>query len=993
MLSANCELQTNIKQWIVKIKIDGTSAFGTGFFVARDLICTCSHLFDNETDINKIKVKWAGSEYTIKAKYAITNSSDITFLVVKDAFNSGWLVPDLSNPNFECNFDSRFFMYGYSSNYPEAGEPITLEYSGNHKDNHGNVLQTFKNDKVIAGMSGSPVIDLSTGYTVGIMKLTRDEQATVGGRAIPFWEALLKLYTLFPDLFFSSFEYDNHYLLSSATPDISDYLTCIQNCECIKRNALEYTHNSLIRGTDLDKLLQVAPYLDTLLKCSLPSKTDEKILLALFLKNNSEETQKDNILNAYISLLENSSSVSSEDVKKIKNYCFDGIISLNNTIKAKVHQNKKDMLRMPIAGSISLRLEQLIDHDFPILTPFECKNTHLNSKDIVSVIIDKLAEQINFTIISKPGLGKSTLAKLVYLKLTEMREDDLTNLLPVYIDLHNERREVNQFGTFEWVEKKIKQIYGETIFSQAYLDKDYSNVVFILDALDEYMNTQNSKEERDKFFGSYLFTKINHFIITCRNNYFYNHVREESFVKTSEIVKLEKWSPKAKADYIKNYLSCLQKCVSIWGRIGDIQKKLATSPIREITSTPLYLNMAIEVYAQAINENKNISMQNLVSLYDHFSDRWLKIEADKAPKEYDSIQALVGNVGEFKLILSSLFSQIYMNNSDNHFRTHSTSLITDYLTNFENHPVIGYRLKNCDLDLLGKYILERTFIINNETLQFIHNSFSDYFTSYYMYTLLTTQNSDAGFLSEIFSKMISPEITEFIKGHFAKNKLSNTNKRIIFRNCKDCIANHNSNDSVGYRSKIIKEQLLFILGMIHFPEIKNFLNDYLQIEKDVWIRRSIIIALAYEGDTSAMDKYIEQLYQERVNGDNCIENSVNLGFSLSFYGDQEFDEEAPAHDQQGNVCKNTITHLIYQLSSEEERPCWRLNMYTIVDLAHRSYSSQDYRKTITQFEKRINQTLNRIEKENAKRGIEIWPEINKLRQITNEIVAKNKYRN
>ena len=155
-------------------------------------------------------------------------------------------------------------------------------------------------------------------------------------------------------------------------------------------------------------------------------------------------------------------------------------------------------------------------------------------------------------------------------------------------------------------------------------------------------------------------------------------------------------------------------------------------------------------------------------------------------------------------------------------------------------------------------------------------------------------------------------------------------------------------DRVPIGARIARQQAAYYLGIPDSVDARKFLINALDTECDPWAKRSISIALGFSGERTYLEKYVKILRDERAAAHGAkVHNALNLGFHLSFFGDQSFQPHAPDEDQGLPHCENTVKALIYQTGTETDRGCWQLNLYTLIDLAyHRPVSVDDFKRTM-----------------------------------------------
>ncbi len=164
----------------VKIETSKTSQ-GTGFFFVPKLILTCDHVVKEKAIGEFVEVtpyRYANS-ISAQIKYRFSQGIDLAILQIdiEDSFPCVYLGTEIK-PRDLC------YAYGYTDDqgFP-LGEPVTLECEGLT----GGSIQSIKlkGGQVRPGLSGSPLLNQSTGKVCGVVKFTRDRKSDLGGGAVP----------------------------------------------------------------------------------------------------------------------------------------------------------------------------------------------------------------------------------------------------------------------------------------------------------------------------------------------------------------------------------------------------------------------------------------------------------------------------------------------------------------------------------------------------------------------------------------------------------------------------------------------------------------------------------------------------------------------------------------------------------------------------------------------------------------------------------------
>ena len=292
------------------------------------------------------------------------------------------------------------------------------------------------------------------------------------------------------------------------------------------------------------------------------------------------------------------------------------------------------------------------------------------------------------------------------------------------------------------------------------------------------------------------------------------------------------------------------------------------------------------------------------------------------------------------------------------------------------------------INKLAKFITNHTFFVfvQASNLKFIHKSFYEYFAARYTFETLLKSKTNDSLIIKLHSVLFSPEISELIKEHIARIDYVPAQKNKFLDNAIRSIEKIGNNQEKSWSpaKRIARQQLIYHIGLIELGRSSEYLKSLLYEESDLWIKRGIIIGLSFSGDSFELDRYIDRMRMELSKDPPRKENEVNIGFSLSFFGDQPYDNYHPEIDQQLPKCQNTVKRLIYQLSTNVDRPSWRSNLYTLVYLAnYRPVSKCEYDAAIRSKSGELRKILDDI----SASGIS-WPEINDMRRIIDEICSE-----
>ena len=161
---------------------------GCGFFIAPQLVVTCSHVVGRDVEeFSEIQLeRW--SESSVESIYGSTvianfSQDDIAFIRTSEPNKS--FVPLGKNIRRGHELTAIGFPY---IDEQKAFDQFTAQYEGRtlFMDSHGRARADtkFKSGQVEAGFSGGPLLNLETSRVVGVVALSRDTYSDLGGWAI-----------------------------------------------------------------------------------------------------------------------------------------------------------------------------------------------------------------------------------------------------------------------------------------------------------------------------------------------------------------------------------------------------------------------------------------------------------------------------------------------------------------------------------------------------------------------------------------------------------------------------------------------------------------------------------------------------------------------------------------------------------------------------------------------------------------------------------------
>jgi HEAT repeat protein len=202
---------------------------------------------------------------------------------------------------------------------------------------------------------------------------------------------------------------------------------------------------------------------------------------------------------------------------------------------------------------------------------------------------------------------------------------------------------------------------------------------------------------------------------------------------------------------------------------------------------------------------------------------------------------------------------------------------------------------------------------------YVHKSFYEYFAAAHLFSALISRSES---VPEAFKTFISAEVAGFLKGMLVEGA-SEVEKHIAV---KSLIGVYQSfQESKSEREILARQQATHYLGRLGTREAVKFLEKSLESEPDKWVHRGIILGLAlFCEQPKQTSQYISELEKDEEAA------SINIGYHLAYYGDQEFREDGADYYDRGHPeCKWTVRAILRHLQTLDYSASWPLDLFTL----------------------------------------------------------------
>lgn len=625
---------------------------------------------------------------------------------------------------------------------------------------------------------------------------------------------------------------------------------------------------------------------------------------------------------------------------------------VGSLLNARLSIIRDEIMARHVPGSERLRVRDLLGPS-ALLMPFRAESTATaldDSRDLASDAGWRGALpggllRLRLLVLAPPGSGKSTLALVAFTGLAARLEAGGADAVPLLLDLRDFRTDATTtgFGGRAWVADRLDELLGLPGQVSWQGVRELTGVprfrpVILLDSVDEFLAPMSPAEVRS-FVGTFLFQ---HADLVCCRTQFYERVLSREQFRDHEIVHLLPLDQNEVRRYTVDYYR-LCHGPSTDRLAADFLARLdASTSLAALCSVPLRLNMALDLLAPG--RDRLASVDGVLGLYHGYVGGLLRREAARG----GSVLSAADKLAMLEKVAYAFYDEGSIGESDSPLFTNVEyeRFIADISAVSPANGTVGEIVEDLRSHSLLHVDGAAFSHIEPGTLRFIHKSFQEYLVAAFLYhELLVGPDGTA----DAFRRYQSPEVSEFLKEYLvqAEPRAKERIASIGITTYRLCADDPRLDPVDRARARLAREQLGYYLAALSLPQVRSFFLSELHTEPDAWLRRGIVIGLAIGGDTALLDQYVDLLAAERDAGGDPVENSVNNGFNLTFFGDQPLDVLHPDRDQGGPRCRKTITTLVYQLQTETDRGSWRLDLYSLLDLwLHREESRADCVETL-----------------------------------------------
>lgn len=659
-------------------------------------------------------------------------------------------------------------------------------------------------------------------------------------------------------------------------------------------------------------------------------------------------------------------------------------------IEVALRATQSDLLSRTMPGSRRIKASHFTTHPDLWVSPSAVStDTGDLVEDVTAQIFDGLqlasdaaggSHQLaqRWLVLGSAGVGKSTLGLMLVTNLMERRINAGNGPIPILLDLRHFRQEnVGEFCGPDWLNGQILSIFTSAReWSQEVAGKvQQAGYQVIVDSLDEFL-VGRTHADVQRLLHAPVLRDAN--VLMCRSQFHDQYLQGSEIAARRSVLELSPWKPHARDMYIRAYYDVFypEKGIETGDRL--IARLRQSHEMASVCSVPVRLNMALDLLEPS--RERLPQRIDLLGLYDTYLGHLLAIEAARA----GSVLSASEKFALLEELAWSYYDEGSMGEADP--PVFAEAELSEFLIAYFPDRTKEERADTL-WDLKYRTILEvnkQRVRLSRDLLHFSHKSYQEYLVATKAYRAFL-QNPEA--TAHVMRNYLSPEVGEFLKEYLVlinrepglRTRAASNGLRALRTVARDrAVSEHNDP-----RTRIALEQLYYYLGNLELPEVQDSLEAQMKDETDPWLRRGLAIGLAFSGRSEPIAKYISELRSERdVLGAEGPLNAVNIGSALSYFGDQPFDSARPDIDAKLPGSGRTVSTFLYQLTTETERGCWRIDLYTLVDLWRwRPMARPSIRATVLERVEEIESTLDRLSHDPYSSA---WLELDEFRSVVKE---------
>ncbi len=546
-------------------------------------------------------------------------------------------------------------------------------------------------------------------------------------------------------------------------------------------------------------------------------------------------------------------------------------------------------------------------------------------------------------VIAPPGFGKALTAIATYLRLTEGLDDPRRELRTRTVLLVDARAELSDpdFGSEVWLEARLEQIGA----------LKQSRPIVIISHADAFLAANHDRLLAILNAGVFARADL---LLTC-NEQFHSKKLAYAAFGTHEI-KLEEWDGELQAAYVGGlYGADTLTSYEAWRDRDDSREVLCR--------VPLHMH-----YVVSLLHEEPDALEAIDRRWDLFEEM-ARVRL-RASGLHDQIDSVMDD-------LASLAHE--------HYRPGDP--VNDPIEFTERQLLANLEQRNvADAAERARALMHNTLLDERSPgrgkLRFRDALWGYFFVAYHIQRLLSSGLASTEEVLASFEKFLAAAVMDRCEESLVA--LPNRDETIIPALLDALLAAPPTGIGTD-RRLIAREQIAYLLGAFADTEQKAELLPMLNPDSPAWereilVRRALAVGLSNAGHPDVASDYVSTLRAEIDAGGETPQADANIGFVLTFRGDQPFNARRPGAIAPKPDPEQTVSDLLRGLERIRHSGTWQIKLFTLLDLAR--VAPDLTRGYLSDQRDRVAAILDRLE---ARATVVVWREIAEMRTILEQL--------